>query len=515
VTAPTAFDLLCALRLEDGRHWGDAAAPFQLKDAAAIFSETGPKAHYLTRPRGGSKTSDIAGVALSWLATSAPLGGRGFIFASSVDQAAILIDAARGFIDRTPELQGVVSPENERLIGRQSAWVKVVSADGASSWGLRGALLIVCDEFAMWPETRGARRVWTAAYTAQPKTPGCRLIILTSAGEPSHFSFDVLREARRERQRKQWRVSETPGPIPWMDPELLQSQRFMLTDAEYARLHMNLWTESEDRLVSPEDLEAAAVLDGPLEAEPGRKYLVTVDLGFKDDPTAVAVTHAEPTSDDPKSPRRVVLDRIMRWKGSKRKAVLLDEVERYIAWASLNYNRAQVHADPTQAIGLVQRLNAAGVQASEFAFSGQSVGRIGQALHLALRNRQLWLPNDPDLLDELSRVRLRRSSPGVVRLDHDRGAHDDQAVVIGMACHLLLGQTGWGQGAAFMQFYKERLAQHKEHPRPPGQPTISPSAYFLAGAPLPEVSRCAPGRHRFGFGGDPHCALCGLPEEVT
>ena len=228
-----------------------------------------------------------------------------------------------------------------------------------------------------------------------------------------------------------------------MDPSLLASQRFMLTDSEFSRLHLNQWTESEDRLVSPEDLAAAAVLDGALEPEPGVKYRVLVDLGFKDDPTAVAVAHAAAMSDDPKAPKRVVLDRITRWKGSRKKAVPLDEVERYIAWVSLHYNHAQVHADPDQAIGLLQRLNAAGVKASEFAFSGQSVGRIGSALHLALRNRQLWLPDDPDLLDELSRVRLRQTSPGVVRLDHDRGAHDDQAVVIGMACHLLLGVSGW------------------------------------------------------------------------
>jgi len=31
---------------------------------------------------------------------------------------------------------------------------------------------------------------------------------------------------------------------------------------------------------------------------------------------------------------------------------------------------------------------------------------------------------------------------GITRLDHDRSAHDDQAVVIGLGCYLLLGKTG-------------------------------------------------------------------------
>jgi hypothetical protein len=45
---------------------------------------------------------------------------------------------------------------------------------------------------------------------------------------------------------------------------------------------------------------------------------------------------------------------------------------------------------------------------------------------MLLRDRRLWLFDDSQLLDELGRVRLRETSPGVLRMDHDPDKHDDR-----------------------------------------------------------------------------------------
>lgn len=67
-------------------------------------------------------------------------------------------------------------------------------------------------------------------------------------------------------------------------------------------------------------------------------------------------------------------------------------------------------------------------------------------LHLLLRERRLDLPDDPDLLEELSNVRLRESRPGVYRLDHDVGQHDDRAVALGLAALALTERPDVGTG---------------------------------------------------------------------
>ena len=57
------LDLLSGLRLDSGRLWGDAAEAFQFEDAKAILEGREPPYHFLTRARGGSKTTDLAGCA--------------------------------------------------------------------------------------------------------------------------------------------------------------------------------------------------------------------------------------------------------------------------------------------------------------------------------------------------------------------------------------------------------------------------------------------------------------------
>lgn len=439
MTADAALGILAALVLEDGQLWGDIAAPFQWEDAEAIFADEAPRWHYLTRPRGGSKTTDLAGVSLAWLATMAAPGARGYVFAGDKDQAALLTDAASGLVDRTPELRGVVKVDSYKITGSNGATVEVRAADGGGAFGLRPAF-IVADELAQWEETRRPRRLWTAIVSALAKVPGCRFVCLTSAGEPAHWSAKVLADAKAHPDR--WHVNEVPGPLPWVDVADLEAQG--LRESEYARLHLNQWTQSEDRLVSAADLLAAAVLDGEQEPLGGVRYLVSVDLGLVNDKTVVAVGHAEPTSPEPGAPARVIIDSLRRWRGKRLKPVDIGEVEAYLSLTAKRYNRAKILADPWQAAGMIQRLQAQGVRCDPYPFTSSSTGRIGQALHLALRNRLLWLPDDEELLTELARVRLRETGIGQARLDHDSGDHDDQAVAIAIIVAELLGQVRSG-----------------------------------------------------------------------
>jgi len=89
-------------------------------------------------------------------------------------------------------------------------------------------------------------------------------------------------------------------------------------------------------------------------------------------------------------------------------------------------------------VQLTQRLRGKGVTCQEFTFTAQSVGKLGLALYQLIREKRLALPDDSALLDELANVRLRESTPGVVRLDHDSGKHDDRAVSLALAAHSLI-----------------------------------------------------------------------------
>jgi hypothetical protein len=81
-----------------------------------------------------------------------------------------------------------------------------------------------------------------------------------------------------------------------------------------------------------------------------------------------------------------------------------------------------------------------GVRVTEFAFTPASVGRIALSLHQAIRNHRIALPDDDVLTDKLVSVRLRKNSIGVLRLDHDAGRHDDQAIALALGTYHLLDQ---------------------------------------------------------------------------
>ena len=430
-----ALEVLHGLVLEDGRRWGEAAVSWQRDDGAAVLDVGGPRLHYLTRPRGGSKTSDLAAVAIAALLTQAPTRSRSYGYAADRGQASLLLDALGGFVQRTPGLAGAVTVETHRaVVNATGASLTVESSDDASSWGRRPWLSVV-DELAAWPDASRPRRLWSSVVSALPKVAGSRLAVLTSPGDPAGWAYRVLEDARAS---SRWRTSEVPGPVPWLDPGDLAEQRAMLADWEYARLHEGRWVGADDRLVDVEGLRACVTLDGPQNPVPGRIYVAGVDVGLKRDRTAVAVCHGE-TAEDGR--RRVVLDRLLVFAGTRARPVQLADVEAALLEVHRGY-RARVRLDPWQAVGLAQRLRTAGVRVDEHPFTQQSVGRLASTLHLLLRDRLLALPPDEPLLDELSHVRLRETAPGVTRMDHDPGRHDDRAIALALAASELLAASG-------------------------------------------------------------------------
>ncbi|MDO7881786.1 hypothetical protein [Antiquaquibacter soli] len=430
--------LLAGLVLDDqGTRWGDIAEQFQRDDASAILAGVAPedrRLHFLTRPRGGSKTTDLAAVLLVVLLTQAPRRSTSHAYARDQDQAGLLLDALRALAERSGLALLLDIGVATVTVKASGARLRVESADAGSAFG-RIPYFVVVDEVAQWPTTRQARTLWEALTSGLPKRRDSRLVVLTTAGDPAHWAGRVIGGAR---QSDRWRVSEVPGPLPWADPHDLAEQRRLLPESAFARLHLNRWTAAEDRLVSLDDLRACVTLDGPLDHDPAHRYVIGLDLGLKNDRTVLSIAHSERR--DGGAPR-VVLDRIAVLQGTKNRPVQLDDVERLTLEASRSYGHARVRLDPWQAVGLAQRLRERGVTVEEWTFSAQSVGRLGQTLHLLLRDHRLALPDDQELLDELMTVRLRESAPGVYRLDHDAGQHDDRAVSLGLAALALTERT--------------------------------------------------------------------------
>jgi hypothetical protein len=53
--------------LQDGRTWESVATDWQIEDVRAVLAADGPYLHWLGRPKGGSKSTDLGAIALAWL----------------------------------------------------------------------------------------------------------------------------------------------------------------------------------------------------------------------------------------------------------------------------------------------------------------------------------------------------------------------------------------------------------------------------------------------------------------
>ena len=210
--AVQALDLMAALRLEDGSRWGDRAAPFQWADARAVLDPGGRSPyHFLTRSRGSSKTADLAGMAVSVMLTQLPAGSRLYGLAADRDQGRLLLDSVEGFAERTDAIRGAVEVGAYRAVAANGCSLEILAADAPGAWGVRPRFLVI-DELAQWANTPSARRLSEAA-TSAAATTDCRMAVLTTAGDPAHWSRKVLEHALTD---PLWRVQEVPGPAPWL-----------------------------------------------------------------------------------------------------------------------------------------------------------------------------------------------------------------------------------------------------------------------------------------------------------
>ena len=80
MVAGDPMDLMAALPVENGL-WADTATSWQRSDAQAVFDRV-PPLYFITRPRGGRKSADAAGMAVALHLTRAPSGATSYCVAA-------------------------------------------------------------------------------------------------------------------------------------------------------------------------------------------------------------------------------------------------------------------------------------------------------------------------------------------------------------------------------------------------------------------------------------------------
>jgi hypothetical protein len=365
-TDPAAFraDLIVDV---DGvaRRLGDVLDPWQRNDFAALdpallccagrSTADAVMRAYLERPRGHSKTTDLA-VTCCWALTFSTRPLRGYAYAADKDQARLLRDAMSTVVRLNPWLGDILTVEAHRVVNAAASHpgkggtLSIEASDVGSSYGILPDL-IIADELTHW---QGDGSLWHSLISSAAKRSNCLMVVISNAGFVDSWQWSVREAARTD---PAWVFSRLDGPqASWITAERLAEQRRMLPAVAYARLWENQWSTGGGDALTPTDIAAAFVADlQPMTGREGRFLFVAgVDLGLTRD-SSVVVVLAVPEGG---GAGRIRLAAHRLWRPVAGKKIDLMEVERHLLDLDAKYGLEFCAFDPWQAELLGQRLEA-------------------------------------------------------------------------------------------------------------------------------------------------------------
>jgi len=432
--------------------------------------ESAPNRAWLERPRGHSKTQDVAAMVL-WAMRFARRPLVGVSAAGDEDQASFLKDAIERHVQTNRNLfRDDITIRRDRVLCKQTgSRLEIVTSDALTAFGELPDLIIL-DEVSHWK----SRELWDAMLSAAAKKPNCFLVAMTNAGRRESWQWR-LRQAVKG--RKNWHFSALPGPVAsWISKDDLAEQEALLLPHVFERLWLNRWTSGAGDAISDDDLQAAIALDGPPVDRRGYVFIGGLDLGLTRDAAAFVVAgrhvgHSELIEPDrPALPRHMALladagladaqeaeaDTVFHagsgkfslfgvrvWEPPRGGKVDIGAIEAEILSMHQEFGLAVVGYDPWQSEYLAQRLRGTGLRMEQLPFTPGNLQRMATAVIQGFRDRNVELFDDSRLVSDLRNLRAVEKSYGT-RLEPGKSQagegtrHGDAAMAF--AISLTIGQ---------------------------------------------------------------------------
>jgi phage terminase large subunit-like protein len=271
-------------------------------------------------PRKNGKSVLAATLALYMAGADGEAGAEVVLAAGSRDQAAMVFDQARAFVDTNPELGAYFDAQRFVINGPNSSVIKRIAADGRLAHGLNSSTVIVDEAHSL--TTPRQEEMWNALTTGSGAREQPLILAITTSGYDKSTVLgrlydsglrldDVerrpgltiardpesgflmwwygLREDADADDEDAWM---TCNPASWITPEVLRTQWESPTVDELAfrRLHLNMWTKTRDAWL-PAGLWDSLRSDAEL--DPVLPVVIGVDVGLVHDSTAVVIAQLQ------------------------------------------------------------------------------------------------------------------------------------------------------------------------------------------------------------------------------
>jgi phage terminase large subunit-like protein len=256
-------------------------------------------------PRKNGKSTMCAAIALHGLIATGEQGPEVYVAAGAKDQARIVFQQAKEFVQASPRLLDWLQPLQSVIRCKANNGIfRVLSSDAPLQHGLNPSL-VVMDELHAHPK----RELYYALTTGSLARLDPLIVSITTAGfDRETVCWDVFdrgeqmkAEGGLELMRKEgflhhWiaapaqakmddrDVWQKANPATWVTNEVLDAQFRALPENVFRRLHLNQWTEAEDAWIRPDEFDACA---GRPRLDPDKPQFWGLDIGITRDATAL------------------------------------------------------------------------------------------------------------------------------------------------------------------------------------------------------------------------------------
>lgn len=269
-------------------------------------------------PRKNGKSTLAAALSLYMAGADGEPGAEVVMAAGSRDQAAMVFDQARAFVDGNAELGAYFDAQRYVILGPGGSVIKRIAADGKLQHGLNPSAVVVDETHSLM--TPRQEELWNALTTASGARDQPLTLSITTAGFDKgtvlgRLYDSAVRMASVERRpaltiardestgflmwwyglRDEDDVDDqdlwmAANPASWITVEQLQQQRESPTVDElvWQRLHLNRWTKTRDAWLPAGLWESLRSGD---DIPDGAEVVVAADVALVNDSTAIAVAH--------------------------------------------------------------------------------------------------------------------------------------------------------------------------------------------------------------------------------
>ncbi len=384
---------------------------------------------YLERPRGHSKTTDLAVQALYALFAS-ERKIVGVAAAAAKKQAKLLRDACDQILRLNSWLAAEIIVNNFEVRNtRTGSEFKILASDAETAMGETPDFCIV-DELTHWKK----KELWNSIFSSFAKRSRCVAVVIANAG------FDLghgWRWKAREscRTDPDWHFHRLDGPsASWQTAKALAEQRRILDPQAFKRLWLNIWTSGDAEGLSPEDIAVAQTLSGPYDREGHAPYHATIaalDLGISHDHAAFVVFGLDVIK------QRAALLHAKRWdpKDYETHRIPLSAVREHVGINARRFQCLGVAFDPWQAELMGEDLSAMGVPMFRYPFTPANCSAMARTLKSFFADRRIDIYPEPAVVTDLHRLQFKETGMAAKLLaPRDESGHCD----IGTAISIVL-----------------------------------------------------------------------------